>query len=67
MADQQVSHNPNCQSDGHDTHLCFMMFEGFHYKHPEQYRAMVQDAQFRSEKCARTANDDAILCEPIPL
>ena len=67
MAEQKASHNTACNTDGHKEHLCFLMYEGFHYAHKDEYRALVQDARFRCENCGRTAKAAASLCAPIEL
>lgn len=67
MAEKQIEQNVACQSEGHDEHLCHLMYDGFHFKHPEEYKEMVQDAQFRCQNCGRTANRPEHLCEPIEL
>ena len=60
-------HNENCSSDTHHQHLCFLMHEGFHYQQPQQYKALVQNAQCRCQQCGRTAQQDTNLCMPVSL
>lgn len=67
MAEKQIEQNVECQSEGHDKHLCHLMCDGFHFSHPQEYKEMVQDAQFRCQNCGRTANKSEHLCEPIEL
>jgi hypothetical protein len=67
MAEEKREHNTNCHVDGHDKHLCFLMYDGFHYKNKEAYKALVDRAEHRCQKCGRTANSDASLCEPAAL
>ena len=67
MEDKQASHNTACETDGHDRHLCFLMYEGFHLGHKEEYRQLVQDAHFRCQNCGRTAKAAESLCAPIEL
>ncbi len=64
---QQAEHNAACESDAHNTHLCFLMYEGYHLSHPDGYREMVQDARFRCQNCGRTAKSAEMLCAPIEL
>ena len=67
MSENQIEQNAGCKSEGHNKHLCHLMYEGFHFKHPEEYKEIVQDAQFRCQNCGRTAKCDENLCEPIAL
>jgi hypothetical protein len=43
------------------------MYDGFHFTHPAEYKAMVQDAQYRCQNCGRTAHQRDQLCNPAPL
>ena len=64
MAEDKMTHNSDCETPQHDKHLCFLMYEGFHFNNREAYKALVQDAQFRCQGCGRTAKDSASLCMP---
>jgi len=67
MPPDEATHNTACESDMHSNHLCYLMSEGFHYSHPDQYKQLVQDAQFRCQNCGRTAKSADSLCAPIKL
>ena len=67
MVEKQMEHNVDCTSEEHSTHLCHLMSEGFHLSHPQEYKEIVQDANFRCQNCGRTANQSENLCEPIAL
>ena len=67
MAEKQMEHNTECTSQGHNKHLCFLMYEGYHFDHPSEYKEMVQDARFRCQNCGRTAHRSDQLCMPIAL
>lgn len=67
MVEKQMEHNVDCTSEGHGTHLCHLMCEGFHLSHPQDYKEIVQDASFRCQNCGRTAGKSDNLCEPIAL
>lgn len=67
MAREEASHNAACDADGHDRHLCFLMYEGFHYSHKDEYRKLVQDAHFRCQNCGRTAKSADNLCAAVEL
>ena len=65
--DEKISHNQSCTKELHKEHLCFLMYEGFHLKNKEQYKELVQDAQYRCQNCGRTAKEAGNLCEPVEL
>lgn len=67
MAENQLPHNTECCDDGHAQHLCYLMYDGFHFAHPAEYKAMVQDAQYRCQNCGRTAHRRDQLCSPVAL
>jgi hypothetical protein len=67
MAEKQMEHNTACKSEGHNKHLCHLMYEGFHFSHSQEYKEIVQNANFRCQNCDRTANQGETLCEPIAL
>jgi hypothetical protein len=67
MAEKKIEQNNDCKSPGHDKHLCHLMYEGFHFSNTQEYKAMVQNAQFRCQNCGRTASKSEYLCEPIAL
>ena len=65
MADRQ--NNLECTEEKHKYHLCYLMGEGWHLTHPQGYKEMVQDAQYRCGFCDRTAKSEENLCDPIKL
>ena len=67
MVEAQTVHNVDCKEEGHGQHLCFLMYDGFHYSQPADYKAMVRDAEFRCQNCARTAHKAEHVCAPVPL
>ena len=67
MTEKTIQENTACVSENHGTHLCHLMYEGFHFKNPQEYKEMVQDAQFRCQNCGRTAKKSEQLCEPVEL
>lgn len=56
-----------CDGTKHKGHLCFLMYEGFHFKQKDEYRRMVQDAHYRCQNCGRTAKEAENLCAPVDL
>jgi len=67
MAEQNIQQNPECKGEGHKQHLCYFVAQGFHLSDPDEYDAMVRDAQFKCEHCGRVAGNDKNLCEPVAL
>jgi hypothetical protein len=67
MSTPELIHHEACKNPNHNQHLCFLMCDGFHYSHPAEYKAMVQNAEYRCQNCSRTAKEAAHLCEPIKL
>ena len=67
MANEKKNHNLECTEDNHKNHLCYLMCEGWHLTHPQGYKAIVKDAEYRCEYCDRTAKSDIDLCAPIKL
>lgn len=35
MAEENMTHNETCSTNAHNEHLCFLMYEGFHYKNKD--------------------------------
>jgi hypothetical protein len=62
-----MMHNENCAAEGHNEHICFLMYDGFHLKNKEAYREMVQDVHFRCQNCGRTAKEADNLRTPIEI
>ncbi|HUW19994.1 MAG TPA: hypothetical protein VMW16_11895 [Sedimentisphaerales bacterium] len=67
MAQEDVRHNPECRSELHSKHLCYIISQGFHLSEPQQYKAMVEGARFKCGHCGRVAKSDKNLCEPVKL
>lgn len=62
-----AKHNQTCNQDKHNEHLCYLQYEGYHFGHRADYKALVQDAQFICRNCGRTAKRDGNLCDPVAL
>ena len=67
MPKKLVYQKPECATGHHEHHLCFLMGDGFHFSNKAEYKAMVQNAEYRCENCSRTACAARHLCAPIPL
>ena len=61
---KKAQHNQKCGDEKHNEHLCYLQYEGYHYGHKPEYKALVQDAQFICQNCGRTAKRAANLCAP---
>ena len=67
MDENKIEHNAECKSEDHNSHLCHLMYEGFHFSSPQEYKEIVQYAQFRCQNCGRTAKNNSQLCNPVSL
>lgn len=67
MTDEICSSDSGCDSPSHEQHLCYMISQGFNLTDQDQYNALIEDPQFRCEKCGRTAKSEANLCKPAEL
>ena len=67
MSENETREKTDCAKPDHDMHLCHLMHEGFHYSKREAYKQLVQNAEFRCQGCARTAEKGANLCSPASL
>ena len=64
---EEVLHNSECSSELHSRHLCYIVSQGFHLTDGHEYRALVEDPQFKCQYCGRVANSDKNLCKPVKL
>lgn len=67
MAKESAVHNPNCKSELHEMHLCYIISQGFHLSDPLEYKALVENPQFKCQHCGRVANKAESLCKPAAL
>ena len=67
MENNKEKHKLECTADKHKNHLCFLMCEGWHLSHREEYKAIVKNAEYRCQACDRTAQKADNLCEPVKL
>jgi len=67
MAEEKITHNPECKSESHSKHLCYIISQGFHLSNAEEYKALVKDAEFECRHCGRLAKSADNLCVPVKL
>lgn len=49
---------------GHDKHLCYLNNLRFQESNPEDFKAIVKNAQFYCRNCGRAAANSKNLCNP---
>jgi hypothetical protein len=64
---EEVQGNSGCNSETHTQHLCYIVSQGFHLSDAQEYKALIQEPQFKCEHCGRAANSDKNLCKPVKL
>ncbi len=67
MAEELAQQNTECCTGGHSDHLCYMISQGFHLSDEQEFRILVEDAEFKCNHCGRHAKSDANLCVPARL
>lgn len=60
----QEQHNPECKSESHSEHLCYIISQGFHLSDADKYNELVKDTKFKCEQCGRLAKSSNNLCMP---
>lgn len=61
------THNTECHTETHTDHLCYMISQGFHLSDEQEYKALVDNPEFKCHHCGRTARSGANLCVPARL
>lgn len=67
MAMEYTKHNTACQTGVHTEHLCYIISQGFHLSDEENYKVLVEYAEYKCRRCGRVAKSDANLCLSAPL
>jgi len=67
MAPTTAQPNLECCTGSHTEHLCYMVSQGFHISDEQQYKALLENARYRCNRCGRVAASDANLCVPAAL
>ena len=62
----EIKTNPvlECETDRHDDHLCYMVSQGFHISDIEEFKSLIENAEYRCTHCGREAKKPFNLCEP---
>jgi hypothetical protein len=67
MAEEKMEHNSECKSESHSEHLCYIVSQGFDLSEAERYKELVEDAEFKCQRCGRVAKSANNLCMPVGL
>ena len=67
LTDKPIKPDTNVEVQTSAKNLCSLMFEGFHRAYPDEYKQMVQNAQFMCENCGRTSHREDQVCNPVVL
>ena len=54
-------------TENHSEHLCYLMSQGFHLSDEQEFRALIENAQYRCDHCGHHAKSDTNLCVPMHL
>jgi hypothetical protein len=55
-----------CTGD-HSKHLCYLVSQGFHLSDEQEFKALIENAEYRCDHCRHHAQSDANLCVPVHL
>jgi hypothetical protein len=67
MLHETTTTNLTCDSELHNEHLCFIISQGFHLTDEQEYKALTEEANYRCERCGRTAKSGTNLCIAVPV
>ena len=51
----------------HDKHLCYLNNLRFQTSNPEDYKALIKNAEYYCQNCGRAAASSKNLCKPVKL
>ena len=51
----------------HIEHLCYLISQGFHLSDEQEFKALIEDAQYRCDHCGRHAKSENSVCVPMHL
>ena len=67
MAEEIAQQNKECCTGTHSEHLCYLISQGFNLSDEEEFRILIEDAEFKCNHCGRHAKSSANLCVPMHL
>ena len=67
MTTTETQTNTECHTGVHTDHLCYMISQGFHLSDEQEFRALVDQPEYKCNRCGRTAKSSDNLCMPAPL
>lgn len=67
MAEVLLQHTTERRTGNDSEHLCYLISQGFHLSDEQEFKALIEDAQYRCDHCGRHAKSDANLCVPMHL
>jgi len=67
MKEELLQENTKRCTGNHSEHLCYLISQGFHLSDEQEFKALIENTQYRCNHCGRHAKSDANLCVPIPL
>lgn len=67
MAEKLVQQNTECCTGVHSQHLCYMISQGFHLSDEQEFKMLIEDAEYRCDHCGHHAKSDENLCVPVRL
>jgi hypothetical protein len=62
-----LQHNTECCTGDHTEHLCYLISQGFNISDTQEFKALIEDAEYRCDHCGRHAKSYTNLCVPMHL
>ena len=62
MAVELKQQKLECCTGNHTEHLCYLMSQGFNLSDEQEFKMLVEDAEYRCDHCGHHAKSDANLC-----
>jgi hypothetical protein len=57
----------DCHIGVHSQHLCYIISQGFHLSDEQEYKALVENAEYKCSHCGHAAKSNTNLCVPAHL
>ncbi len=67
MAEEITQQNTECCTGDHSEHLCYLISQGFHLSDEQEFKVLIEDAQYRCDHCGHHSKSDANICVPMHL